>query len=130
MKRWDHSSTFGNFILLELETQSGVQVVLESPFLRIGPQIRPSWLCQSTLRCWYGVVDRQLYMCRLVNMNVLSTIDVDSLATVRAHYKVTGVKSHRLCLTIRVIPFYPFLNKYSGPFEPINKFFFVFLLNL
>ena len=69
-------------------------------------------------------------MCRLVNMNVLSTIDVDSLATVRAHYKVTGVKSHRLCLTIRVIPFYPFLNKYSGPFEPVNQFFFVFLLNL
>ncbi len=39
MKWWDHSSTFGNFIFLELETQSGVQVVLESPFLRIGPQI-------------------------------------------------------------------------------------------
>lgn len=52
MKRWDHSSTFGNFILLELKTQSGVQVVLESPFLRISPQIWPSWLCQRTLRCW------------------------------------------------------------------------------
>ncbi len=69
-------------------------------------------------------------MCWLVNMNVLSTIDVDSLATGRAHYKVTGVKPHCLCLTIRVIPFYPFLNKYSGPFESVNQFFFVFLLNL
>lgn len=63
-------------------------------------------------------------------MNVLSTIDVNSLATGRAHDKVTGVKPHRLCLAVRIIALNAFLNKYSGPFEAVNQFFFVFLLNL
>jgi hypothetical protein len=62
-------------------------------------------------------------------MNVLSTIDVNSLATGRTHNEVTRIKPHCLCLTVWVIAFNPFFNKYSGALEAINQFFFVFLLN-
>jgi hypothetical protein len=69
-------------------------------------------------------------MSRLVNMNVLSTIDVNSLATCRAYYEITRIKPHCLGLAIRIIAFNAFFNKYSGTLEPVNQFFFVFLLNL
>jgi hypothetical protein len=63
-------------------------------------------------------------------MNVLSTIDVNSLATRRAYYEITRIKPHCLGLTIRIIAFNAFFNKYSGALETVNQFFFVFLLNL
>ena len=130
MKRWNHCSSFSHFVLLELETQSRVQVILKGPFLRIGSQVWTSWVRQRTLRCWKRIINGQLYVCWLINMNVLSTIDVDCLATWRANNEITRIKPHRLGLAVRVIAFNAFLNKDSGTFEAINKFFFIFLLNL
>jgi hypothetical protein len=62
-------------------------------------------------------------------MNVLSTIDVNSLATCRAHNEITRIKPHCLGLTVRIIAFNAFFNKYSGALKAVNQFFFVFLLN-
>ena len=87
-------------------------------------------MCQGTFRGRHGIVNGQLDMCRLIYMNVLSTIDVDSLTTGWAHNEVTRIKTHSLSLTVRVITLDSFLNKHSGSFESVNEFFFVFLLNL
>ena len=85
---------------------------------------------QGAVRGWQRVVDGQLDVCRLAYVDVLCTIDVDSVATIGTNNEVAGVKRDGLRLIIWIIPFDALLNEHSSPFESINQLLLVFLLYL
>ena len=85
---------------------------------------------QGGVRGWQRVVYGQLDVCRLAYVDVLCTIDVDSVATIGTNNEVAGVKRDGLRLIIWIIPFNALLNEDSSPFESINQFLLVFLLYL
>ena len=85
---------------------------------------------QGGVRGWQRVVYGQLDVCRLAYVDVLCTIDVDSVATIGTNNEVAGVKRDGLRLIIWIIPFDALLNEHSSPFKSINQLFLVFLLYL
>jgi hypothetical protein len=85
---------------------------------------------QGAVRGRQRVVYGQLDVCRLAYVDVLCTIDVDSVATSWTNNEVAGVKGDGLRLIIWIIPFDALLNEDSSPFESINQLLLVFLLYL
>jgi hypothetical protein len=75
-------------------------------------------------------VNSQLNVRRVIDVNVLCTIDINSAcAGIWTDHEIARIK-HGRGLAVGVIFFDTLLNEYGSAFETIHQFFLILLLNL